>query len=36
MPSQQPTSTPQGKKLLDQVRDSLRVKHYSYRTERFA
>ena len=33
MPSQQPASTPQGKKLLDQVRDSLRLKHYSYRTE---
>jgi site-specific recombinase XerD len=28
-----PPSPPQGKKLLDQVRDSLRVKHYSYRTE---
>src|SRR5258706_9762324 len=28
------TSSPQqGKKLLDQVRDILRVKHYSYRTE---
>src|SRR6266498_759508 len=33
MPPQQPTPTPQGKKLLDQVRDSLRVKHYSDRTE---
>lgn len=39
MPSTQPaskpqgTSSPQGKKLLDQVRDSLRIKHYSYRTE---
>jgi integron integrase len=39
MPSTQPASNPQGaspsqgKKLLDQVRDNLRVKHYSYRTE---
>jgi site-specific recombinase XerD len=33
MPVQQPASPSQGKKLLDQVRDSLRVKHYSYRTE---
>ena len=42
MPSQPPSSTPsiakhpeqrQGKKLLDQVRESLHVKHYSYRTE---
>lgn len=33
MPSQPPVSTPPGKKLLDQVRESLRVKHYSYRTE---
>ena len=33
MPPPPSTSTPQGKKLLDQVRDSLRVKHYSYRTE---
>jgi len=33
MPIQSPNSTPQGKKLLDQVRESLRVKHYSYRTE---
>jgi len=40
MPSHSPLSTPpkiaeggQGKKLLDQVRESLRVKHYSYRTE---
>jgi hypothetical protein len=24
----------QGKKLLDQVRDLLRLKHYSYRTDR--
>jgi len=29
----QPTSKPQEKKLLDQVRDHLRLKHYSYRTE---
>jgi len=28
-----PTSPPQGKKLLDVVRDALRTKHYSYRTE---
>ena len=27
------SSNPQGKKLLEQVRDSLRLKHYSYRTE---
>ena len=27
------TSKPQEKKLLDQVRDHLRLKHYSYRTE---
>jgi len=33
MQPQHPTSKPQGKKLLDQVRDSLRLKHYSYRTE---
>jgi len=33
MPTQSPNSTPRGKKLLDQVRESLRVKHYSYRTE---
>jgi integron integrase len=31
--SDQPVSTPQPKKLLDQVRDAIRVKHYSYRTE---
>ena len=30
---EQPTSSPQGKKLLDVVRDVLRTKHYSYRTE---
>lgn len=29
-----PTSPPQGKKLLDQVSDAIRVKHYSYRTEK--
>jgi hypothetical protein len=29
----QSTSKPQAKKLLDQVRDHLRLKHYSYRTE---
>ncbi len=28
------TSIPHGKKLLDQVRDALRAKHYSYRTEK--
>jgi hypothetical protein len=33
MQSQPPTSKPQGKKLLGQVRDSLRLMHYSYRTE---
>jgi len=30
----QGTSYPQGKKLLDQVRDTLRLKHYSTRTEK--
>jgi integron integrase len=29
----QGTSSPQGKKLMDQVSDALRTKHYSYRTE---
>jgi integron integrase len=29
-----PTSSPQGKKLLDQVSDAIRVKHYSSRTEK--
>lgn len=29
-----PTSSPQGKKLLEQVSDAIRVKHYSYRTEK--
>jgi len=33
MQPQQPTSKPQEKKLLDQVRDHLRLKHYSFRTE---
>ena len=33
MQPSQPSSNPQGKKLLEQVRDSLRLKHYSYRTE---
>jgi len=28
-----PTSPPQGKKLLDQVSDAIRIKHYSQRTE---
>jgi integron integrase len=28
------TSSPQGKKLLDQFRDSIRLKQYSYRTEK--
>jgi Phage integrase, N-terminal SAM-like domain len=28
-----PVEEPKPKKLLDQVRDALRVKHYSYRTE---
>jgi len=31
-PSQE-TSSPQGKKLMEQVSDALRTKHYSYRTE---
>lgn len=30
---QKPTSSPQGKRLLEQVSDALRVRHYSYRTE---
>ena len=29
----EPISSPKGKKLLDVVRDVLRTKHYSYRTE---
>ena len=29
----QGTSSPQGKKLLDQMRDALQTQHYSYRTE---
>jgi integron integrase len=33
MQPQQPPRNPQNKKLLDQVRDCLRLKHYSYRTE---
>jgi len=34
IPSQpDPQSTQKGKKLLDQLRDALRTKHYSYRTE---
>ena len=33
MQPSQPSSNPRGKKLLEQVRDSLRLKHYSYRTE---
>jgi integron integrase len=33
MPPQSPQQPPQGKKLLDQVRDTLRTKHYSNRTE---
>lgn len=33
MPAQDPTSSPKGKKLLDQLRDAIRAKHYSYRTE---
>jgi hypothetical protein len=28
-----PASPPQGKKLLDQVSDAIRIKHYSQRTE---
>ena len=31
MQPSQPSSNPRGKKLLEQVRDSLRLKHYSYR-----
>lgn len=30
---QSPPSSQTGKKLLDQLRDALRAKHYSYRTE---
>jgi hypothetical protein len=33
MPAQDPSSPPKGKKLLDQLRDAIRAKHYSYRTE---
>jgi len=33
MPAQDPSSSPKGKKLLDQLRDAIRAKHYSYRTE---
>jgi integron integrase len=33
MQPKQPPSNPQSKKLLEQVRDCLRLKHYSYRTE---
>ena len=33
MQPHQPPSNTQGKKLLEQVRDTLRLKHYSYRTE---
>ena len=33
MPSQPSSHVNQGRKLLDQVRDALRTKHYSYRTE---
>ena len=33
MPPQSSQQSPQGKKLLDQVRDTLRTKHYSNRTE---
>ena len=29
----QDASSPKGKKLLDQLRDAIRAKHYSYRTE---
>ncbi len=32
-PANKPTSSPKGKKLLDQLRDAIRAKHYSYRTE---
>ena len=31
---QKPTSSPQGKKLLDQLRDAIRIKQYSPRTEK--
>jgi len=30
----QPTSSPQGRKLLEQVSDAIRIKHYSSRTEK--
>jgi len=33
MSAQNPSSSPKGKKLLDQLRDAIRAKHYSYRTE---
>jgi integron integrase len=33
MPAQDLSSPPKGKKLLDQLRDTIRAKHYSYRTE---
>ena len=33
MPDLQATSSPKAKKLLEQVRDAIRMKHYSYRTE---
>ena len=32
-PTSKPASTPPGKKLMEQVSDALRTKHYSYRTE---
>ena len=31
--NEHPTPSPKGKKLLDQVTDAIRLKHYSYRTE---
>jgi len=34
IPPTQESSLPKGKKLLEQVSDALRVKHYSYRTEK--
>ena len=33
-PTNQGGPSPKQKKLLDQVRDTLRTKHYSYRTEK--
>ncbi|MCC6569890.1 MAG: integron integrase, partial [Anaerolineales bacterium] len=34
MQNQQSSSPPKEKKLLEQVSDAIRTKHYSYRTEK--